>query len=321
MPDRSVSVIVPVKDDDRIFACIESLLACRSEAASVQLIVVDNASSSAFRDRLRTLSPSALILDEPRPGAYAARNRALQAATGEIIAFTDADCVVRPGWITAALDTIATGVSLAQGFSGSLAGAFTDRIIQRRYEAAFRHLRPGDPVLADTRNLAVRRVVFESLQFDDRYHRSSDTRFGLLAERHGYRIAYAPAMRVDHAHEPDLALFAAKQIAHGWGARRMLLDEPGLAWHGGHPGLVAAALTITRPLLNRALLARAIAWSSIRSATLIQRAGPRLPFGISLAAFTLTEKAALLAGHLMASSGHNDEPLPSGWLRRDVIRE
>lgn len=321
MPDLTVSVVIPVKDDDRIFACVESVLACRHEAASLQVIVVDNASEPSFRKQLESLAPDALVLDESRPGAYAARNRALEAATGDVIAFTDADCIVRPGWIAAALATIFGGASIAQGYSGSISNDFADRLIQRRYEAAFRHLEPGEPVLADTRNMAARRAVFESLRFDDRFHRSSDTRFGLLAERRGFRVAYTPAMRADHAHEPDLALFVAKQIAHGWGARHMLNDEPGLAWHGGHPRLVDRSLAVVRRLPRADLLARALATSSVRAATVIERVGPRLPFAVALGAFTVAEKTALFAGHLLATTGLHAEPLPSEWLGHPVARE
>lgn len=321
MAELSVSVIIPVKDDERVFACVDSVLACRHEAADLQIIVVDNASQPSFRSQLERLVPAALVLDEPRPGAYAARNRALEAATGDVLAFTDADCIVRPGWIAAALETINAGASIAQGFSGSLSDHFASRLVQRRYEAAFRHLRPGDPVLADTRNLAARRAVFECLRFDDRFHRSSDTRLGLLAERRGFRVAYTPAMRADHAHEPDLALFAAKQIAHGWGARRMLMDEPGLTWHGGHPGLVNGSLRLARLLPRPALIARALARSSIGATRAIERVGPRLPFAVALAAFTLAEKAALFAGHLLGATGRETEPLPSQWLGRAVLRE
>lgn len=68
-----------------------------------EVLVVDNAPGSGqtqavldtFDDiRLRRVR-------EPRRGLSAARNRGVQAATGELIAFTDDDCLAEPGWLAA----------------------------------------------------------------------------------------------------------------------------------------------------------------------------------------------------------------------------
>ena len=54
-------------------------------------------------------------------GAFLARNRGIERATGAIVLFTDADCVVAPGWVREAIAGIESGADLVQGYSGRLA--------------------------------------------------------------------------------------------------------------------------------------------------------------------------------------------------------
>lgn len=42
---------------------------------------------------------------EARPGSYAARNAGLHVARGDVYAFTDADCIPTPDWLTTGLAT------------------------------------------------------------------------------------------------------------------------------------------------------------------------------------------------------------------------
>ncbi|MFQ3578360.1 MAG: glycosyltransferase, partial [Verrucomicrobiia bacterium] len=96
----SVTVVVCVRDGARsIEACLSALL--RMTYSNLEVLVIDDGSrdetpalveSFARRDgRMR------LVRQEPL-GLSAARNRGVSEAKGEIVAFTDADCCVDPGW-------------------------------------------------------------------------------------------------------------------------------------------------------------------------------------------------------------------------------
>jgi len=93
--NKMVSVIVPVYNAEKtISMCIESLL--NMEYSNKEIIVVDNGSTDKTVEIARKYNVK--ILSERRRNSYIARNTGVREAHGEIIAFTDADCVVDKFW-------------------------------------------------------------------------------------------------------------------------------------------------------------------------------------------------------------------------------
>ena len=317
-----VTALIPVKDDERVIACVGSVLTLAGEVGELELIVVENGSGETFRERLRRELPERVkLLEMAEPGVYAARNLGISQASGQYMFFTDADCVVLPGWFEAGLAAFESGADLVQGFSGSVGGGCVERLLQARYEKHLHNLREGDATECDTRNLSVRRTVFEALRFNDTFRRVGDTEFGLVAEAAGYRVAYAPAMRIAHDHDPDIALFVAKQICHGWGAQRLMQQHPDVRWHGGHLRAVATVSSRANRLarLGRfgASTCRVTALSGARA---LQRLACRLPRPVAYGWLTCLDKLAALAGHLGYTPGQ-EEPSPSGILGRELPRD
>ncbi len=311
------SVIVPVKDDPLVFECVSSVIA----AGATEVIVVDNGSKPEFSEQLRARLPeSVTLLRVDEPGVYRARNAGIEAATGEVILFTDADCVVEPNWVSAALEALAAGADIVQGFSGAAPDGRAARWLQSRYEAHLHRLQPGDATETDTRNMAVRRPVFDALRFNPDYRRVGDTEFGLLAERAGFRVAYAPAMRVLHAHDGDLRVFAAKQICHGWGAQRLMQEHPEIEWHGGHLKLVARVSDRLSRMRRLRPLAGLFRWLAVTGASLLQRSPNWLPDRAAILALTAIDKLAALSGHISYRPG-TPEPSPSEILNRQLPRD
>ena len=94
-----VSVIIPVYNDrERLIKCLEALENQTYLHNLYEVIVVDNASDD---DIGATVTPfnQAIVLEEKRRGSYAARNRGILNAKGEVIAFTDSDCIPANDWI------------------------------------------------------------------------------------------------------------------------------------------------------------------------------------------------------------------------------
>lgn len=94
-----VSVIIPVFNDaDRLKLCLEALERQTYGGDRYEVIVVDNGSTEDIKSVVAPFS-HAVYAHEARPGSYAARNKALTLAQGEILAFTDADCIPAPTWL------------------------------------------------------------------------------------------------------------------------------------------------------------------------------------------------------------------------------
>lgn len=99
----NVSVIIPVRDNfSALKRCLEALQVQTYAASNVQIIVVDN-DSTEFDDSLARFFPHVIWIHEKKAGSYAARSAGLSRAGGEIIAFTDADCIPSPTWLESAI--------------------------------------------------------------------------------------------------------------------------------------------------------------------------------------------------------------------------
>ncbi len=96
--DPTVSVVVCTRNRPDVLAkCLDSLL--ELETRPHEIIVVDNCPSD---DSTRTLCdryPVRYVLETAKPGVSRARNRGVIEATGDLVAFTDDDCVVDVHWL------------------------------------------------------------------------------------------------------------------------------------------------------------------------------------------------------------------------------
>lgn len=94
-----VSVIIPVYNDyDRLKKCLEILDAQTYPKQSYEVIVVDNNSTDDISSLVQHFEQTKYEF-EPVPGSYSARNKGLAIAKGEILGFTDSDCVPAANWI------------------------------------------------------------------------------------------------------------------------------------------------------------------------------------------------------------------------------
>jgi glycosyltransferase involved in cell wall biosynthesis len=205
MPGPRVSVVVPFYASQKhIAACVESLLAQEGVGGPVEIILVDNGS----RDRSASVVSryaGVTVLQEPEPGAYAARNTGIRVATGEVIAFTDADCVAGRYWLRAVLDGMADPtVGILVGRCNYPARSSPLLRLLGAYEnakAAYVIERcPRSYHFAYANNMAVRAAVFREIGPFKPWARAADSELvhRLAALRPDLRLAYAPAMQVTH---------------------------------------------------------------------------------------------------------------------------
>lgn len=170
-----ISVIVPFYNAARhLPRCLEAL--AQQRYLDREFILVDNNSIDGSADIVRFFSEthpdfSIKLLHEGKKGSTATRNRGAAAACGEWLAFTDADCIPGPGW----LSDLAAAINAEPGmgaFAGCIMPAPAENIIakflglytlpansQERVYHQYTLVEGGFP----TANLAVRKEVFKQI--------------------------------------------------------------------------------------------------------------------------------------------------------------
>ena len=199
-PSPVVTVVVPVRDGAAVIGECLDAIASQRDAPPYDVVVVDNGSSDGTADIARAHPTGARLVSEPQPGSYAARNAGIAAATGQILAFTDADCTPDPGWLAAACAAIDAGHDIVGGRIAMHRS--TQPTVVERYDRAV-YLRQEDLVLhhgwAVTANLVVRRSVFDAVgRFDATLPSGGDREFCLRAASAGYPVGYATEAVVGH---------------------------------------------------------------------------------------------------------------------------
>ncbi|PSN18793.1 glycosyl transferase family 2 [filamentous cyanobacterium CCP5] len=99
MHNPKVSVIIPAHNDsERLRICLRALAGQSYPRCSYEVIVVDNNSQEDVKGVVSEFMDVTYSF-EGRCGSYAARNKGIALASGEIVAFTDSDCVPSSDWL------------------------------------------------------------------------------------------------------------------------------------------------------------------------------------------------------------------------------
>jgi glycosyltransferase involved in cell wall biosynthesis len=104
--DPTVSIIIPVYNGAyTIAACLESLLAQTYPTDAYDIIVVENGSTDDTTTIVQRYPVR--LLHSPERGPASARNFGLARSDADIVAFTDADCIADPNWLSALVEPYA----------------------------------------------------------------------------------------------------------------------------------------------------------------------------------------------------------------------
>lgn len=94
-----------------------------------EIVIVDGGSTDGTVERVRAASEGlpVTILEEPGANISRGRNVALAAAAHDVVAVSDADCVLDPAWLSLLLEPLEDGADVAMGFYEPLADSFLQR--------------------------------------------------------------------------------------------------------------------------------------------------------------------------------------------------
>jgi GT2 family glycosyltransferase len=224
----SCSIVIPTYSRPvELAQCLESLSRLEYPRDRFEVIVVDDGSAmpldevvAPFRSRL-TLS----LLRQPNAGPAAARNAGAERARGELLAFTDDDCLPEPSWLAQLAEVLArspdcmVGGATVNAISGNLCSATSQLItdvVYRHYNAL-----PLRARFLASNNLALSAAGFREIGGFDRSLRAAEDRD--LCDRwlhRGRHIIYHPAAHVWHARRLNAWSFCRQHFGYGRGAAR-----------------------------------------------------------------------------------------------------
>ena len=215
-PEVSV-VVCAFNAADTLEECLTSLE--RLSYPSVEIIVVDDGS----RDETAAIAkrhPVARLIEVEHGGLSVARNVGLAHATGDIVAYTDADVRVEPEWLTFLVEPMR---------SSRLAGSGGPNVVpdEDPWLAQCVARAPGGPshVLFDDRvaehvpgcNMAFRRDALLALGgFNPIFTKAGDdVDLCWRLQARGWMIGFAPCALVWHRHRSSIRAYWRQQLGYG----------------------------------------------------------------------------------------------------------
>lgn len=227
MPKVSV-VVATYNGAKTLRGCLQSLGALRYP--DFEIIVVDDGSTDET-PRILTEFPNAKVISQPNRGLSEARNAGIRAAAGEIVAFTDSDCVVDGDWL----------YHIAKEFeAGNFVGVGGPNLTPEAKTEAARcvALAPGHAthvlIAQDNAehipgcNMAFRRsALLDVAGFDPIYRKAGDdVDIAWRLQDAGGRIGFTTAGFVWHHRRPGVKAFLKQQIGYGEAEVLLLAKHP-----------------------------------------------------------------------------------------------
>jgi glycosyltransferase involved in cell wall biosynthesis len=225
-----VTVVVPAYNAARtVGACVEACL--NQEYPAVEVIVADDGSTDDT-ERIVERYP-VRYLRHDHAGPASARNRGWHAATGEVICFTDSDCVPPPDWMSKLVGEY-TSEEIA-GVGGTYDIVDADNLLAAciHEEIVLRHVgMPRYVNFLGSFNVSYRRAVLEEVSgFDESYRMASgeDNDLAYRIIRRGYKLVFTREARVAHYHPSNLWRYLRHQFWHGYWRMKLYRHHPDMS--------------------------------------------------------------------------------------------
>ncbi len=262
-----VSVVVCSYNGGRTLPqCLASLR--KLDYPNYEVILVDDGSTDDT-PAIAAQFPEVRTIRQENHGLSAARNVGLQAATGEIVAYTDSDCFVDPDWLALLVRQFQ--------FTGADAVGGPNLTPDDGWLAACVAASPGQPahVLATDEiaehipgcNMAIRRSALLAIGgFDVIYRQAGDdVDVCWRLQAVGGKISFAPGACVWHHRRQGPRAFLRQQAGYGEGEALLAKTHPerfnllgNAVWKGGLYGHGSWGMRLAGPRLFRGIFGRGL---------------------------------------------------------------
>lgn len=173
-----VSVIIPVRKGDSAARTVDALKR-QTFGGTIEILTSSTGENSAVE-----------------------RNLAAANATGDILLFTDADCIPEQDWVENIVSAYKKGVAAVCGSFPYSEKSYVGKCLDRANAFKFQPDRPSCFVdYGPTANFSVRREVFERLGgFNESFVHGHDMEFCMRIKASGRQLFFLPEAKVYHKH-------------------------------------------------------------------------------------------------------------------------
>ncbi len=234
-----VSVIIPAYNAEKtIRKCLEPLMS-QDYAEEYEVIVVDDGSTDSTPHMVSEFNKVRLIKQE-NAGPAAARNKGAAEAEGEILLFTDADCVPEHNWISEMLKPFNENKEVfgVKGRYKTNQKEIVARFVQLEYEDKYSYMLKDKYIdFIDTYSGGFKKAVFLEMKgYDTEFPVAcaEDVELSYRLSNRGYKMVFNPDAIVYHTHPNRLLDYLKKKYKFAFWRMLTLKKNPNKAIRDSH---------------------------------------------------------------------------------------
>src|SRR3990167_7072343 len=205
----SISIIIPIYNaEPTLSMCLKSIQELNYPKDKLETIIVDNGSNDGSVEIAKYFDVTVLH-ETSIKSSYSARSRGVKEAKGELIAFTDSDCIASPDWLN----------NLVKEWNDESIGCFAGEILSYNPETLVEIFSDRTGILrqkgtlscsylpyTQTANSAYRREVFDKVGlFNPKLISGGDADLSWKMQKQtGLKIKFIPEAIVYHKHRSNI---------------------------------------------------------------------------------------------------------------------
>ncbi|MBI5186294.1 MAG: glycosyltransferase [Nitrospinae bacterium] len=235
-----ISIVIPLYNSaGTIQKTLEACLSQDLAGYETEVIVVDDGSTDGGVEAVKKYPVK--IIRQENSGPASARNKGWRAAKGDIVCFTDSDCVPRRDWIAKLLEGYCSEEVGGVGGTYDIMNADNFLASCIHEEIKIRHeAQPKFVNYLGSFNLSYKKSVLEEVGgFNEEYKRASgeDNDLAYRVSKKGYKLSFAQDSAVAHYHPDRLFKYLRQQFRHGCWRMKIYRDHPDMASGDSYGGM------------------------------------------------------------------------------------
>jgi glycosyltransferase involved in cell wall biosynthesis len=233
-----ISVIIITKDRLTLLKkCLDSL--DKQSMRPYEIVIIDTGENYPAIELIKPYNKLNIIYQKYHFSSIPrSRNKGLEHAAGDIIAFMDDDCIARKDWIKNMYishknnkDALIVGKSFNADNTNIVCFAY-QLGYSEAVEKSLKKMNKRSPKyftnLTDTRNLSLKKRMIGNVQFDETFKHGEDIEFGFRLSQKGRMALYDSKIVVYHRNRENLSGLMKQHYYYGRGSCAITYKHPKL---------------------------------------------------------------------------------------------